>query len=143
MSEDQKTAYRNSYNQEMYPGTTMPPYQMINALNSANPTKTIQAKIVTDPDSVCVDVPETCEAPWFEPLRGIPGRPFCLGQFGKTTATDDLCAEAGGETIYFTQENDITDFGEKLSFSFSKELTEGNMLKCTLAVKMFGSGGLS
>ena len=89
-------------------------------MNSANPTKAIQAKIVTDPDSVCVDVPETCEAPWFEPIRKIPGRPFCLGKFDKSTADDDLCAEAGGETIYFTQ-----DFGEKLSISLSEELTEG------------------
>ena len=124
-SDEQKKQYEKSYNQELYPGATIPPYQMINALNSANPTKTIQAKIVTDPDSVCVDVPETCEAPWFEPLRKIPGRPFCLGKLEKTTANDDLCAEAGGETIYFTQDNKITDFGARLSFSLSKELTEG------------------
>ena len=71
MSDDQKTAYRNSYNQELYPGTTMPPNQMINALSSENPTQTIQAKLVTDPDSVCVDVPSTCEAPWFNPLSHI------------------------------------------------------------------------
>ena len=129
MSDEQKKQYEKSYNQELYPGATIPPHQMINALESSNPTKTIQAKIVTDPDSVCVDVPETCEAPWLEPLMGIPGRPFCLGKFGKTKADDDLCAEAGGETIYFTHENKRTAFGEKLSFSFSKELTEGNMLK--------------
>ena len=98
---------------------------MINTLNSANPTKKIQAKIVTDPHSVCVDVPETCEAPWFEPLQKIPGRPFCLAKFDKTTANDDLCAEAGGETIYFTKENTITDYEAKLSFSLFKELTEG------------------
>jgi hypothetical protein len=120
MSKDQKKEYENSYIHELYPGATISPYQMINTLNSANPTKTIQAKIVTDPHSVCVDVPETCEAPWFEPLQKIPGRPFCLGKFDKTTANDDLCAEAGGETIYFTQ-----DFGEKLSISLSEELTKG------------------
>ena len=127
MSKDQKKEYENSYIYELYPGATISPYQMINTLNSANPTKTIQAKIVTDPHSVCVDVPETCEAPWFEPLQKIPGRPFCLGKFDKTTANDDLCAEAGGETIYFTKENTITDFGAKLSFSLFKELTEGIM----------------
>ena len=127
MSKDKKKQYEKSYNQALYPGATIPPYQMVNALNSANPSKTIQAKIVTDPDSVCVDVPETCEAPWFEPSRKIPGRPFCLGKLEKTTANDDLCAEAGGETIYFTKENTITDYGAKLSFSLFKELTEGIM----------------
>ena len=125
MSEDQKTAYRNSYNQEMYPGTTMPPYQMINALSSENPTQTIQAKLVTDPDSVCVDVPSTCEAPWFNPLSPITGRPFCFAKFGKSTNGKDECAEAGGETVYF---KDFDTLGHKIDYgySLSQELTRGD-----------------
>ena len=126
MSEDQNTAYRNSYNQEMYPGTTMPPYQMINALSSENPTQTIQAKLVTDPDSVCVDVPSTCEAPWFNPLFPITGRPFCFAKFGKSTNGKDECAEAGGETVYF---KDFDTFGHEIDYgswgySLSQELGE-------------------
>ena len=132
MSEDQKTAYRNSYNQELYPGTTMPPHQMINALSSENPTKTIQAKLVTDPGSVCVDVPSTCEAPWFNPLHPLnSGRPFCFAKFGKSTNGKDECAEAGGETVYF---KDFDTFGHKIDYGYSlaQELTRedgGNKIK--------------
>ena len=125
MSEDQKTAYRNSYNQEMYPGTTMPPYQMINALSSENPSQTIQAKLVTDPGSVCVDVPSTCEAPWFNPLSPIPGRTFCFAKFGKSTNGKDECAEAGGETVYFNKNGSPRDYGS-WGYSLSQELTRGD-----------------
>ena len=125
MSEDQKTAYRNSYNQELYPGTTMPPHQMINALSSENPTQTIQAKLVTDPDSVCVDVPSTCEAPWFNPLSPITGRPFCFAKFGKSTNGKDECAEAGGETVYFNKHGSPRDYGS-WGYSLSQELTRGD-----------------
>ena len=125
MSEDQKTAYRNSYNQELYPGTTMPPNQMINALSSENPSQTIQAKLVTDPDSVCVDVPSTCEAPWFSPLSPITERPFCFAKFGKSTNEKDECAEAGGETVYFRFDFDTSqhayDYGS-WGYSLSQEL---------------------
>ena len=131
MSEDQKTAYRNSYNQELYPGTTMPPHQMINALSSENPTKTIQAKLVTDPGSVCVDVPSTCEAPWFSPLSPITERPFCFAKFGKSTNGKDECAEAGGETVYFKFDDDYdydyayTNYGS-WGYSLTQELTRGD-----------------
>ena len=131
MGEDQKKAYRKSYNQELYPGNTMPLHQMINALSSENPTKTIQAKIVTDPDSVCVDVPSTCEAPWFDPVSPITGRPFCFAKFGKSTNGKDECAETGGETVYFKYNFDPIgheygstgyDYGS-WGYSLSQELT--------------------
>ena len=129
MSDDQKTAYRNSYNQELYPGATIPPNQMINALSSENPTQTIQAKLVTDPDSVCVDVPSTCEAPWFNPLSPIPERPFCFAKFGKSTNGKDECAEAGGETVYFKFDFDtpnyVYDYGS-WGYSLSQELMRGD-----------------
>jgi hypothetical protein len=130
MSEDQRTAYRKSYNQELYPGTTMPPNQMINALSSENPTKTIQAKLVTDPNStVCVDVPSTCEPPWYNPLSPITGRPFCFANFGKSTNGKDECAEAGGETVYFKFDFDTLghkyDYGS-WGYSLSQELTRGD-----------------
>ena len=129
MSEDQETAYRNSYNQELYPGNTMPPHQMINALSSENPSETIQAKLVTDPDSVCVDVPSTCEAPWFNPLSPITDRPFCFAKFGKSTNGKDECAEAGGETVYFKFDFDTSqhayDYGS-WGWSLSQELTRGD-----------------
>ena len=132
MSEDQKTAYRNSYNQELYPGTTMPPHQMINALSSENPSQTIQAKLVTDPDTVCVDVPATCEAPWFDPESPITERPFCFANFGKSTNGKDECAEAGGETVYFKFDFDTSqhayDYGS-WGYSLSQELIRGKLIK--------------
>ena len=136
ISEDQKTAYRNSYNQELYPGTTMPPHQMINALSSENPTKTIQAKLVTDPGSVCVDVPSTCEAPWFNPLHQLnSGRPFCFAKFGKSTNGKDECAEAGGETVYFKFDFETLinryDYGS-WGYSLAQELSSGDGGKYTI-----------
>ena len=127
LSYNQRNAYWKSYFQELYPGTTVGPYQMINVLTSENPTKTIQTKLVTDPNSVCIEVPSTCEAPWFNPLSPITERPFCFAKFGKSINGKDECAEAGGETVYFKFDSDT--FGHKhgsLGYSLSQELTRGD-----------------
>ena len=87
-----------------------------------DPTESIKAKVLTDPGSACVDIPPTCEPPWFQiPHMDdslFPG--FCFASFGKTTATDDQCLLNGGVTIYFdeyqilsgTEISEITENGE-------------------------------
>ena len=102
MSEDERKALEKNYTQQLYPGSTATPGSMINVLTSENPSETIKAKIVTDPKSVCVDIPSGCEAPWFLPTSGVPGMDdVCVANFGKTTSSNDLCANEGGETMYF------------------------------------------
>ena len=121
MTMAEKKAYKSKYNQDRYPGATLTADRMAKAMASENPTKTIKAKIVTNPESVCVGA---CEAPWIEPISPIPGKHYCWAKFEQTTAKNDLCAEAGGETIYFTYD----DFGS-WGNSLSKELTEGMLIK--------------
>ena len=68
-----------------------------------DPTESIKAKVLTDPGSTCVDIPPTCEPPWFQIPHAddylFPG--FCFASFGQTTAIDDQCLLNGGVTIYF------------------------------------------
>ena len=71
-----------------------------------DPTESIKAKVLTDPGSTCVDIPPTCEPPWFQiPYMDdskFPG--FCFASFGKTTSSDDQCLMNGGITIYFADD---------------------------------------
>ena len=48
MSEEEKETHKDSYKQELYPGSTTEPGSIVNTLTSNNPTETIKAKIVTD-----------------------------------------------------------------------------------------------
>ena len=119
MSEEDRKAYQDAYTQALYPGSTTAPQSMINVMTSDNPSETIKAKIVTDPGSVCVDVPSGCEAPWFLPTLGIPGFPdVCMANFGKSKAGIDLCAENGGETMVFDEYHSV-------GYSLSNELSVG------------------
>jgi hypothetical protein len=123
MSEVDREAAEDAYTQALYPGSTTAPQSLINVLTSENPTETIKAKIVTDPGSVCVDVPSTCEAPWFSPLPLISNpelEDVCVSNFGKTKASEDLCLENGGETIMF----DGTYWGA-VGVTLSVELSTG------------------
>ena len=103
MSDDERKALENNFTQQLYPGSTASPGNMINVMTSENPSETIKAKIVTDPNSVCVDTPSGCEAPWFVPAMGVPGLDeVCVANLGMTTSGNDLCAEEGGETMTFS-----------------------------------------
>merc|ERR1711935_580648 len=85
-----------------------------------------KAKIVTDPNSVCVDVPSTCEAPWFSPSPVIPHPELmdvCVANYGKTKASEDLCLENGGETIMF----DSTPPSGAIGVTLSTELSTGQL----------------
>ena len=122
MSEADREAYEDAYTQALYPGSTTAPQSMINVLTSENPTETIKAKIVTDPKSVCVDVPSTCEAPWFTPTTVFANPELydvCIGNFGQSKANDDLCLENGGETIMFDSTSAV---GPVLSLELSTGL---------------------
>ena len=123
MSEADREAAEDAYTQALYPGSTTAPQSLINVLTSENPTETIKAKIVTDPNSVCVDVPSTCEAPWFSPLPVIPHPELmdvCVANYGKTKASEDLCLENGGETIVF-------DVAYDVGLTLSTELSTGKV----------------
>jgi hypothetical protein len=77
----------------------------INIMVADDPTESIKAKVLTDPGSACVDIPPTCEPPWFQiPHMDdslFPG--FCFASFEKTTAKDDQCLLNGGVTIHFDE----------------------------------------
>ena len=57
MTEAEKSVLESNYTQQLYPGSTATPGSMINVLTSENPSESIKAKLVTDPASVCVDIP--------------------------------------------------------------------------------------
>lgn len=129
MSEAEREAAEDAYTQALYPGSTTAPQSMINVLTSENPTETIKAKIVTDPNSVCVDVPSTCEAPWFTPTTVFANPELydvCIANFGQTKANDDLCLENGGETIMF---DSMSAVGPVLSVELSTGLLLYSFLK--------------
>ena len=48
MSEEEKETHKDSYKQELYPGSATEPGSIVNTLTSNNPTETTKAKIVTD-----------------------------------------------------------------------------------------------
>ena len=48
MSEEEKETHKDSYKQELYPGSATEPGSLVNTLTSNNPTETIKAKIVID-----------------------------------------------------------------------------------------------
>ena len=48
MSEEEKETHKDSYKQELYPGSATEPGSIVNTLTSNNPTETIKAKIVID-----------------------------------------------------------------------------------------------
>ena len=120
MTEDERKALENAYTQQLYPGSTTAPGSMINVMTSENPSETIKAKIVTDPKSVCVDIPSGCVSPWVIPGTAIPGssEEVCIANFGKTTSQNDLCADEGGSTMYFAY-----DYG--IGGALSNELSIG------------------
>ena len=144
MSEADREAAEDAYTQALYPGSTTAPQSLINVLTSENPTETIKAKIVTDPNSVCVDVPSTCEAPWFSPSPVISNPELmdvCVANYGKTKASEDLCLENGGETIMFDSTPPTGAIGVTLSTELSTgkvhELPEG---ACFQKYQTFGFG---
>ena len=132
MSEADREAYEDAYTQTLYPGSITAPQSLINVLTSEDPTETIKAKIVTDPKSVCVDVPSTCEAPWFTPTTMMANPELtdvCIGNFGQTKANDDLCLENGGETIMF-------DSTAAVGTSLTVELSTGLILYSFLSISI-------
>ena len=48
MSEEEKKTHKDSYKQELYPGSATEPGSIVNTLTSNNPTEAIKAKIVID-----------------------------------------------------------------------------------------------
>ena len=120
MSEDQKRALESNYTQQLYPGSTTTPGSMINVLTSENPSETIKAKIVTDPASVCVDIPSGCNPPWFNASGVVGSMPdLCIANLGETPAMDDLCADEGGETIYFAS------YDSTIAYRMAEQLSTG------------------
>ena len=61
MSEEERETYKDSYKQELYPGSATEPGSIVNTLTSNNPTETTKAKIVTDTvaDKFIATVPTT------------------------------------------------------------------------------------
>ena len=133
MSEEDKKAAEDAYTKALYPGSTTAPQSLINVLTSENPTETIKAKIVTDPNSVCVDVPFTCETPWFSPSPVIANPELmdvCVANYGKTKASEDLCLENGGETIMFD-----STYASAVGATLSMELSTGKVHQRELLFK--------
>ena len=111
MTEAEKKALEADFNSELYPGATTSPQSLVNVLVSDNPTESIKSSVLTNPEAACVDVPSTCEPPWFYPndtvsyVQPYPGYEVpCIAHFGLTKANEDKCEDEGGQTIYFTKD---------------------------------------
>ena len=97
---------RKNYTNDLYPGATTSPESLINVLASDNPTETIEAQSLSDPNGTCVDVPSDCEAPWFNPKTAEEifqkDSNICFYEFGQSFGSKDDCFYVGGSTVHFS-----------------------------------------
>ena len=98
---------QDAYTADLYPGASTSPKSMVNVLVADDPSETIKSKELTDPGSNCVDVPSSCDNPWFQANKSETFQGFtfdkCFANFGKSKANEDECLNSGGSTIYFEQ----------------------------------------
>ena len=90
--------------------------------------------MLTDPESLCQDVPFHCEEPWIVPGTLYHIRPWfpdnetdylkCVANFGLGKGSENFCEENGGEKIYYRHDSRprnmmtswrvLTQFGKRL-----------------------------
>ena len=94
--------------------------------------------MLTDPESLCQDVPFHCEGPWIVPGTLYHIRPWfpdnetdylkCVANFGLGKGSENFCEENGGEKIYYRHDSRprnmmtslrvLTQFGKTTSWKF-------------------------
>ena len=67
-SEVEIETLKTKYRQAFYPGSHIFPENFVNILASPDPDKTLNSKLITDPTSMCINTPFTCDFLWFTPL---------------------------------------------------------------------------
>jgi hypothetical protein len=91
----------------------------VNVLTSNDPSQSLKSKILTDPGSVCVDVSEDCQTPWFatDPYYNVEMWK-CMANFGPGLGNTDLCLENGGSKISIESKDNgnAADFHYMLQF---------------------------
>ena len=105
---DQESLKKN-YTRDFYPGSNISPENLINTLTASDPDKTLNSKLITNPKSICINSPFTCESPWFSPLPSITydktyGSDYdlnCIANLDQGKAIEKKCEKIGGQNIFF------------------------------------------
>ena len=116
-----------SYNAALYPGSETSITSMVNVLTApgkiiinvyqksltnvkmdfeilSEPTKTVEAQVLTNPAAACVEVSSDCTSPWTLPtyMNSTYFVDFdCVANFGMGKLSDNKCEANGGELITF------------------------------------------
>ena len=130
ITEEAREKLKQSYSQSLYPGSQTPPDSMVKVLIADDPSSSIEASALTNPeffDSISQVTSSTtaitpssttvttvtttatscgCAAPFWEPLEtkallGVTDAP-CVVNFGMKKCWSKLCKNNGGSDIYFT-----------------------------------------
>ena len=120
ITEEAREELKQSYSQSLYPGSQAPPDSMVKVLIADDPSSSIEASALTNPEffdtisqitTSTAEVTTTtticgCVAPWFEALEtkallGVTDAP-CVGNFWQTKGWKNECEQNGGKAIYFT-----------------------------------------
>ena len=70
----------------------------------SEPTKTVEAQVLTNPEAACVEVSSDCTSPWILPtyMNTSYFVDFdCVANFGMGKLSEDKCETNGGELISF------------------------------------------
>ena len=114
-SEVEIETLKTKYRQAFYPGSHILPENFVNILASPDPDKTLNSKLITDPKSICINSPFTCDSPWFSPLSSdahsqLWGSNYslnCVVNLDQGKAIEKKCEKIGGQNMFF----DPFDFG--------------------------------
>jgi hypothetical protein len=128
ITEETRETLKESYSQSLYPGSQTPPDSMVKVLIADDPSSSIEASALTNPEffdsisqttkssaevtttttSSLTSTPTTCGcvAPFWEPLEtkallGVTDSP-CVANFGMKYGWSKKCLNNGGYGIHFT-----------------------------------------
>ena len=128
ITEETRETLKESYSQSLYPGSQTPPDSMVKVLIADDPSSSIEASALTNPEffdsisqttkssaevtttttSSLTSTPTTCGcvAPFWEPvetkaLLGVTDAP-CVANFGMKSGLSKKCKNKGASNIYFT-----------------------------------------
>ena len=122
ITEEARETLKESYSQSLYPGSQTPPDSMVKVLIADDPSSSIEASALTNPeffDSISQTTTSTttsplttttpscgCVAPFWDPvetkaLLGVTDAP-CVANFGMKGGWSKKCLKNGASNIYFT-----------------------------------------
>ena len=107
LSEDQIKKFWNEYIQVKFPGSEVSPNTLVHSLATQNPDESINARALTNPDSV--GITDSCPDGFID--TSSSGEKFpdfdvkCIKLIPMAKGKPDLCASSGAEKLYFTNKN--------------------------------------